>query len=200
MAVRHVQAEVPQGTAGARPRIGDASDGTRSETLVVPVPVHLERRQFEFVTDFMGGGELGYWLGPGEWEHARTPTSTSASAAISCSSRDGRYELRITNELEEALFVDRVQLVAVDHPAASTVYPERGIEGAAAPAVRRSPPREAARARDRHRRQGTRCHRAPRVASTAGTRTTSRSTRFAGMPSAHTLTLDLGAEADRACC
>ena len=31
--------------------------------------------------------------------------------------RDGRYELRVTNELEEALFVDHLQLIAVSHPA-----------------------------------------------------------------------------------
>ncbi len=27
-----------------------------------------------------------------------------------------RYEIRVTNELEEALFADRLQLIAVDHP------------------------------------------------------------------------------------
>jgi tetratricopeptide (TPR) repeat protein len=82
--------------------------------------------RFEFVTDFMGGGEIGYWQGPGRWntpdpdEYVRIPPGMLVE-------RDGRYELRVTNELEEALFVDRLQLVAVDHPEETHVYPYEGL-------------------------------------------------------------------------
>jgi hypothetical protein len=41
--------------------------------------------------------------------------------------RNGRYELRVTNELEEALFADRFQLIAVDHPQGVGVYPNEGM-------------------------------------------------------------------------
>ena len=41
--------------------------------------------------------------------------------------RNGRYELRVTNELEEALFADRFQLIAVDHPQGVEVYPNEGM-------------------------------------------------------------------------
>ena len=41
--------------------------------------------------------------------------------------RDGRYELRITNELEEALFLDRVQLLAIAHPHDVEVHPNEGL-------------------------------------------------------------------------
>jgi hypothetical protein len=41
--------------------------------------------------------------------------------------RNGRYELRVTNELEEALFVDRLQLIAVTHPTDVEVYPNEGL-------------------------------------------------------------------------
>ena len=41
--------------------------------------------------------------------------------------RDGRYELRVTNELEEVLYLDRLRLLAVDHPADVEVYPDEGM-------------------------------------------------------------------------
>ena len=72
----------------------------------------------------MGGGEMGDWVAPGVWNQP-DPGRVRPHRATSCEPRDGRYELRVTNELEEALFVDRLQLVAVDHPADVDVYPER---------------------------------------------------------------------------
>jgi hypothetical protein len=82
--------------------------------------------RFEFVTDFMGGGEMGSWLGPGERsvpdpeEYVRIPRGALVPRA-------GRLELRVTNELEEALFVDRLQLVAVAHPSGVDVFPAAGL-------------------------------------------------------------------------
>ena len=37
----------------------------------------------------------------------------------------------MTNELEEAMFVDRLQLVAVAHPSEVEVYPNEGLTSAA---------------------------------------------------------------------
>ena len=58
----------------------------------------------------------------------------------------------MTNELEEALFVDRLQLVAIDHPADVDVYPERRLRSAAAavPAAVGARRASAARAVDEH--------------------------------------------------
>jgi Tfp pilus assembly protein PilF len=83
--------------------------------------------RFEFITDFLGGGEMGDWEAPGRFntpdpdEYVRIPGDRLAS-------RDGRYEIRITNELEEAMFLDRVRLIAVDHPADVEVYPNEGLK------------------------------------------------------------------------
>ena len=82
--------------------------------------------RFEFVTDFMGGGEMGGWAGPAAWNQP-DPDEYVRIRGDQLQPRDGRYELRITNELEEALFVDRVQLVAVDHPAERRVFPNEGL-------------------------------------------------------------------------
>lgn len=88
--------------------------------------------RFDFVTDFLGGGEMGDWLAPGVFnqpdpeEYVRIPGDRLRP-------RDGTYDLRITNELEEAMFLDRVQLVAVDHPADLEVYPDEGLRSTRSP-------------------------------------------------------------------
>src|SRR5437870_5285516 len=71
--------------------------------------------RFEFVTDFMGGGEMGYWEAPGVRNHP-DPDEYVRIRDDQLKERDGRYELRVTNELEEVLYVDRLQLIAIDHP------------------------------------------------------------------------------------
>lgn len=82
--------------------------------------------RFEFITDFMGGGEMGGWVAPGLF-NTPDPDEYVRIRGDQLKERDGRYELRVTNELEEALFVDRLQLVAVAHPAGVEVYPNEGL-------------------------------------------------------------------------
>lgn len=82
--------------------------------------------RFEFVTDVMGGGEMGAWLAPGV-RNVPDPDEYVRLRGDQLAPRNGRYELRMTNELEEALFVDRLQLVAVAHPAGVDVYPNEGL-------------------------------------------------------------------------
>ena len=84
--------------------------------------------------------------------------------------RDGRFEIRVTNELEEALFVDGLRLHVIAHPPDVEVHPTEGMTSVPKPfdlvAVRgaRPVPRatdgdgrdltEALRARDRHYAEG----------------------------------------------
>jgi hypothetical protein len=83
-------------------------------------------KNFEFVTDFMGGGEMGHLDAPGVYntpdpdEYVRIPGDLLQEYK-------GRYELRVTNELEEAIFFDRMQLVAIAHPQETEVYPNEGL-------------------------------------------------------------------------
>jgi tetratricopeptide (TPR) repeat protein len=81
---------------------------------------------FEFVTDFLGGGEMGYLHAPG----VRSVPDPDEYVRISeerLKARDGRYEIRITNELEEVLYLDRLQLIAIAHPAGVEVFPNEGL-------------------------------------------------------------------------
>jgi Tfp pilus assembly protein PilF len=129
-----VQAET-QSAAGA----GRASERVEPGALKV---VELDRKpsscpylytwngeRFEFITDFMGAGEMGAWAGPGQY-NTPDPDEYVRIRGDQLKERDGRYELRVTNELEEALFVDRLQLIAVAHPSGVEVYPDEGLRDA----------------------------------------------------------------------
>ncbi|HYG81272.1 MAG TPA: hypothetical protein VD861_12830, partial [Pyrinomonadaceae bacterium] len=82
--------------------------------------------RFEFVTDFMGGGEMGYWEAPGHY-NTPDPVEYVRIRGDQLKERDGRFELRVTNELEEVLYVDRLQLIAVAHPSGTEIYPNEGM-------------------------------------------------------------------------
>ena len=82
--------------------------------------------RFEFVTDFMGGGEMGHLDAPGIF-NMPDPDEYVRIRGDQLRERNGRYELRVTNELEEALFVDRLQLIAAAHPEGTEVYPNEGL-------------------------------------------------------------------------
>ncbi len=82
--------------------------------------------RFEFVTDFLGAGEMGYWEAPGV-RSVPDPIEYVRIRGEQLRPRNGRLELRMTNELEETLFLDRVQLLAVAHPSDVDVHPNEGM-------------------------------------------------------------------------
>ena len=88
--------------------------------------------RFEFVTDFMGSGEMGYWEGPGA-RNRPDPLEYVRIKADQLRAKDGRFEIRVTNELEETLFADRLQLLAIAHPRDIDVYPNAGMTGSPKP-------------------------------------------------------------------
>ena len=83
-------------------------------------------RRFEFVTDFLGAGEMGYWEGPGE-RNRPNPIEYVRIRGDQLRPRNGRYEIRVTNELEETLYLDRLQLLAVAHPRGVEIFPNEGM-------------------------------------------------------------------------
>lgn len=97
--------------------------------------------RFEFLTDFLGGGEMGYQAAPGVYS-TPDPEEFVRIPGDRLRPRDGRLELRVTNELEETLFLDHLSLIAVDHPAATDVFPREGLVSAPAAGLRLETVRE----------------------------------------------------------
>ncbi len=130
----------PAGIVQAEMEPPKASPGKTSSAMMISV-TELDRKpsscpylyvwngeRFEFLTDFMGGGEMGHLEEPGRY-NAPDPDEYVRIRGDQLKERNGRYELRVTNELEEALFVDRLQLIAVAHPQGVEVYPNEGLTG-----------------------------------------------------------------------
>lgn len=102
-----------------------------------PVVYVWDGTRFRFVSDINGGAIIGYLTAPGRYAPSDTdeylPLGTMAP-------RDGSYVVQLGNHLEEVIYVDALQLVAVDHPRGITVYPnERLLSAPPFPAFRLYP-------------------------------------------------------------
>ena len=123
-----LQAEAASLEAGAKPLSGTlAVEELDRKPSSCPFLFTWNGTRFEFLTDFLGGGEMGYWLAPG-LRNTPDPDEYVRIPGEKLRPRDGRLELRVTNELEEAVFLDRAQLVSVVHPAGTGVYPNEGLK------------------------------------------------------------------------
>jgi ASPIC and UnbV/FG-GAP-like repeat len=104
--------------------------------------------RYEFVADMLGAGVVGHWIGPDQRDIPRpveyikidrgmirekhvsdfrpqTPDSGKAASpeARSRKPEAGLLSFRFMEPLEEAVYLDQVRLLAVDHPAKLDVYP-----------------------------------------------------------------------------
>ena len=69
---------------------------------------------------------MGYWQGPDRY-NTPDPVEYVRIRGDQLVPRDGLVELRVTNELEEAVFFDQLELTAVAHPEDMEVHPNEGM-------------------------------------------------------------------------
>ena len=84
-----------------------------------PILYAWDGAQFRFVTDILGGGIIGYLIAPGQYY---APDTDEYVPLDVLEPKEGNYVLQIANQLEEVIYLDAVELVAVDHPVGTTVY------------------------------------------------------------------------------
>ncbi len=77
---------------------------------------------FKLVNEVLGIGALGAPQGPGVY-HQPDHTELLKIEGDQLAPRDGFYELRLTEELRETMYVDRIALRVVDHPADLEIVP-----------------------------------------------------------------------------
>jgi len=94
--------------------------------------------RYEFVADMLGAGVVGHWIGPGERDIPRPVEYIKIDrnmirekeSHVSQNPRDMGHPVfdktlsfRFMEPLEEAVYLDQVRLLAVDHPSNADVYP-----------------------------------------------------------------------------
>jgi tetratricopeptide (TPR) repeat protein len=92
-------------------------------------------REFQFITDVLGVAPLGARDSDGSYfpvdhdEYVQIP-----GAALQ--TQNGRYEVRVTEELSEVSYLDQIQLYAVDHRAGTEIFTNEKFKGPPYPEFR----------------------------------------------------------------
>jgi len=89
--------------------------------------------RYEFVADMLGAGVVGHWVGPGQRDIPRPVEYIKIDRGMIREKENFHFSQRETGRaalnfrfmepLEEAVYLDQVRLMAVDHPADVDVYP-----------------------------------------------------------------------------
>jgi Flp pilus assembly protein TadD len=79
--------------------------------------------RFRFVTDILGASPLGLPVAEGHLIDADPTEFVWIGTEKDFPARNGNYEIQITEELREVLYLDEAKLVVVDHPPETQVHP-----------------------------------------------------------------------------
>jgi tetratricopeptide (TPR) repeat protein len=79
-------------------------------------------KRYEFVADMLGAGVVGHWIGPNQRDIPR-PVEWIKIDRDSIHEKKHKLSFRFMEPLEEAVYLDQVRLLAVDHPVGIDVYP-----------------------------------------------------------------------------
>jgi tetratricopeptide (TPR) repeat protein len=91
--------------------------------------------RYEFVADMLGAGVVGHWVGPGQRDIPRPVEYIKIDRNMIREKEDPHFSqstremghpvlsFRFMEPLEEAVYLDQVRVLAVDHPAGLEVYP-----------------------------------------------------------------------------
>jgi tetratricopeptide (TPR) repeat protein len=79
-------------------------------------------QRYELVSDMLGAGVVGHWVGPGQRNIPR-PTEYVKIDRSTIREKNGKLSFRLMEPMEEVVYLDQVRLFAVDHPSDYEVYP-----------------------------------------------------------------------------
>ena len=92
-----------------------------------PLLFAWDGRRFSFISDILGPGIVGHWIAPGR-RNIPNPEEYLKVPGSLVRARGGRLRFRLIEPMEELDYLDRVRLLAVDHPAGTAVYSNSRFE------------------------------------------------------------------------
>ncbi len=114
----------PEGVIQSEPELAAGAhsiDEVQRKAGSCPTLFAWDGARYSFVADFLGGGGVGFFVAkdlyapPDPVEYLRIPVLAR---------RDGRYEIKVLEPLEELTYLDEVKLLAIEHPSDVDVYPD----------------------------------------------------------------------------
>jgi hypothetical protein len=100
-----------------------AIDELKLPTGSCPYLYAWDGKQFKFVTDILGASSLGLPVSKTHYIEADPEEFLALGDQEKFQPRDGAYEIRLTEELREVLYLDEASITVVDHPAETLVVP-----------------------------------------------------------------------------
>jgi len=88
---------------------------TQRQLASCPVLFAWDGQGYQFVSDLLGVGGIGFNVGRGQYSTPRPWENFQLPAGL-LKPRDGYYQLKITEPMEEVVYLDAVRLVAYDSP------------------------------------------------------------------------------------
>ncbi len=98
-----------------------------------PILFTWNGQRYEFITDFLGAGSVGEPLPEGGHRPPRPEESVKIEAE-QLLPRDGWYELKFAEPMDEITYLDHLRLLVLDHPADVRAYPDERFAAADPPA------------------------------------------------------------------
>lgn len=96
------------------------------KTSSCPVLFAWDGRRFGFITDFLGAGTMGELQPDGTCRPPR-PEESIKIEPHQLKPRDGKYVLKLAEPMDEVTYLDRLELVVLDHPADVQIYPDERL-------------------------------------------------------------------------
>ncbi|HEY3242458.1 MAG TPA: CRTAC1 family protein, partial [Phycisphaerae bacterium] len=87
-----------------------------------PIVFVWDGTRYRFIADMIGAGVIGHWIAPGQ-RNMPDPTEYMKVAGALVRPRRGRLSFRLMEPMEEAVYLDQVRLLAVDHPRDAQAFP-----------------------------------------------------------------------------
>jgi tetratricopeptide (TPR) repeat protein len=87
-----------------------------------PILFSWNGKEYEFIADMIGPGVVGHWIAPGERDVPDSDEYLKVPAK-SVHAKNGLLSFRFMEPMEETVYLDKVKLLAVDHPTNLEVNP-----------------------------------------------------------------------------